>query len=215
LTHSDLRERHGKRLGWIRTGWRALRRASGPLKQRLRRAPDPRSIQRSTPLAPEDSSPKRRRWHVLVDLIHAHGPERDAIVVDLGTYRGSSSAHIHKYCPQVKWIYAIDLREPDPEQSLIRGLPRVKFVQGHSDACAGQFADESVDLIFVDADHSQSGVLKDLAAWEPKIKPGGIIAGHDYGSRRHPGVALAVDGFFADHTHPVELDSDMVWWTVK
>ncbi|MFP8879670.1 MAG: class I SAM-dependent methyltransferase [Myxococcota bacterium] len=212
---SSYRERHGKQLGIVRAGWRALRRASGPLKQHLRRKPDPLAIQRSARLAPEDASYKRRRWHVLVDLIHDRCPAQDAIVVDLGTYNGSSSAHIHKYCPQVKWIYAIDIREPDPERSLIRDLPRVKFVQGYSDACAEQFPDESVDLIFVDADHSQAGVQKDLAAWSPKIKRGGVIAGHDYGSRRHPGVKRAVDAFFAGHPNPIELQSDMVWWTLK
>ncbi len=212
---SDYRERHGKQLGWVRVGWRALRRASGPLKRRLRRKPDALKIQRSKRLAPEDESRKRQRWHVLVDLIHDLCPAEDAIVVDLGTYRGTSSAHIHKYCPQVKCIYAIDIQEPDPERSLIRDLPRVKFVKGYSDACAGQFSDASVDLIFVDADHSQAGVHKDLAAWAPKIKRGGVIAGHDYGSRRHPGVKRAVDEFFAGHPHPVELQSDMVWWTIK
>lgn len=212
---SSYRERHGKQLGIVRAGWRALRRASGPLKRHLRRKPDPLAIQRSARLAPEDASYKRRRWHVLVDLIHDRCPAQDAIVVDLGTYHGSSSAHIHKYCPQVKWIYAIDIREPDPERSLIRDLPRVKFVQGYSDACAEQFPDESVDLIFVDADHSQAGVQKDLAAWAPKIKRGGVIAGHDYGSRRHPGVKRAVDDFFAGHPNPIELQSDMVWWTLK
>jgi len=152
---------------------------------------------------------------VLVDLIHQRCPAEDAVVVDLGTYHGTSSAHIHKYCPQVKWIYAIDIRQPDPQRSLIRDLPRVKFVKGYSDACAEQFADESVDLIFIDADHSQAGVLKDLVAWAPKIRRGGVIAGHDYGSRRHPGVKRAVDDFFARHPHPIEFEADMVWWTIK
>jgi predicted O-methyltransferase YrrM len=212
---SDYRERHGERLGWVRTGWRVLRRASGPLKRRLRRMPDPLTIQRSARLIPEDASRKRQRWHVLVDLIFDRCPAKDAIVVDLGAHQGSASAHIHKYCPQVKWIYAIDIVEPDPEKSLIRELPRVKFIHGYSDACAEQFPDESVDLIFIDADHSEAGVHKDLSAWAAKIKRGGVIAGHDYGSRRHPGVKRAVDDFFSRHPNPIELQSDMVWWTLK
>ena len=212
---SDHRERHGRRLGLVLAGWRALRRASGPLKRRLRRTPDPLTIQRSTPLASEDESHKRRRWHVLVDLIYERCPAEGVVVVDLGTYHGASSAHIHKYCPQVKCIYAIDIQQPDPQQSLIRDLPRVTFVKGYSDTCAEQFADESVDLIFIDADHSQEGVAKDLTAWLPKIRRGGVIAGHDYASRRHPGVKRAVDEFFADHPRPVEFQADMVWWTIR
>jgi predicted O-methyltransferase YrrM len=91
----------------------------------------------------------------------------------------------------------------------------VQFLLGYSDACAAQFADASVDLIFVDADHSQTGVQRDLTAWVPKIRSGGVIAGHDYASRRHPGVQRAVDEFFAGHPHPIQVESDMVWWTIK
>lgn len=58
--------------------------------------------------------------------------------------------------------------------------PRI-LVKDSADAAA-QFADASLDLVFVDADHQYDAVLRDLDAWWPKIKPGGRIAGHDYSS---------------------------------
>jgi len=42
------------------------------------------------------------------------------------------------------------------------------------------FADESVDFVFIDADHSSEAVRADITAWWPKIKAGGTLAGHDW-----------------------------------
>ena len=41
------------------------------------------------------------------------------------------------------------------------------------------FPEKSVDICFVDADHSYDGVYKDSELWTPK-REGGIISGHDY-----------------------------------
>lgn len=43
--------------------------------------------------------------------------------------------------------------------------------------------DRRVDLVFVDGDHSYRGAKGDILAWLPNIKPGGIMAVHDYGKR--------------------------------
>lgn len=45
---------------------------------------------------------------------------------------------------------------------------------------ANNFKDSYFDFIFIDADHTFDGVLKDLETWYPKIKSGGILSGHDY-----------------------------------
>lgn len=42
------------------------------------------------------------------------------------------------------------------------------------------FADESLDFCYIDASHDYKNVMDDLNAWYPKVKSGGIIAGHDY-----------------------------------
>lgn len=45
------------------------------------------------------------------------------------------------------------------------------------------FADGSLDFIFIDADHSYAAVKADIAAWKPKLKPDGVLAGHDIGMK--------------------------------
>lgn len=54
------------------------------------------------------------------------------------------------------------------------------------------FGDGKVDFVFIDADHEEASVAADIIAWLPKIKPGGILAGHDYHGD-WPGVPAAVD----------------------
>ena len=58
------------------------------------------------------------------------------------------------------------------------------------------FVDESVRFVFIDADHSYDAVLSDLKEWWPKLRKGGIFAGHDYGVKAWPGVKRAVDSMF-------------------
>src|SRR5512139_6522 len=68
---------------------------------------------------------------------------------------------------------------------------RAKFVNCRSPEAAEQFPDKMFDFVFIDADHSLEAVERDIAAWRPKIKDGGLLCGHDYGTDW--GVAVAVD----------------------
>lgn len=47
-------------------------------------------------------------------------------------------------------------------------------------AASQQFDDRSLDFVYIDADHSYEGCKRDILAWAPKVKSGGILAGHDY-----------------------------------
>lgn len=60
---------------------------------------------------------------------------------------------------------------------------------------ASLFPRGSVDFVFIDAAHDYTNVKADLLAWWPKIRPGGVLAGHDY-SEPWPEVVRAVNDFF-------------------
>lgn len=62
--------------------------------------------------------------------------------------------------------------------------------QKRSTDAAAEFSDASADAIFIDAAHDEVSVREDIAAWLPKLRAGGILAGHDYDE---PGVCAAVD----------------------
>lgn len=57
------------------------------------------------------------------------------------------------------------------------------------------FEDKSIDIIFLDGDHTYNYLSKEISVWHPKIKDGGIISGHDYNNSGSE-VNLAVDEYF-------------------
>jgi FkbM family methyltransferase len=57
---------------------------------------------------------------------------------------------------------------------------RAHMIRMDSVSAAQLFPDEYFDFIYIDADHSYEGVSRDLEAWWPKIKKGGLFCGDDY-----------------------------------
>jgi len=76
---------------------------------------------------------------------------------------------------------------------------------------AKTFQDNSIDFVYLDARHDYHSVSTDLRAWYPKVKVGGIIAGHDYKNsfvrRNLVEVKRCVDNFF--------FDKGMIWSTTE
>ncbi len=61
---------------------------------------------------------------------------------------------------------------------------------------AASFPDESLDWVYIDADHAYEGVKRDLDAYFRAVRSGGFIAGDDYGHVDRwfgDGVTRAVD----------------------
>ena len=96
---------------------------------------------------------------------------------------------------------------------------RARLVQGSSVRLASFFAKEFSDFIFIDADHFYENVSADIRAWWPKVREGGVMAGHDYngmGDRRKGwGVKRAVDEFFGALGLEVHVEPGLVWWVQK
>jgi methyltransferase family protein len=80
------------------------------------------------------------------------------------------------------------------------GESRVIVHRRYSQDVATQFADGQLDWVYIDGLHSYEGVRSDLELYRPKVKPDGIIMGHDYTNHANAqamkfGVVEAVNEF--------------------
>ena len=80
---------------------------------------------------------------------------------------------------------------------------------------AGYVANGALDFVFIDADHSYEGVKRDITAWLPKLKMGGLMSGHDYANPGEPcgmEVKKAVDEWAASYGVQIDLGKDSTWF---
>lgn len=146
-----------------------------------------------------------------------------SLVAEIGVWRGYFSIEILNEC-QVGKLFLVDawqkfpgyfdaINEQDQEENLrltrhhIRGhLPggRVEIVRGFSlDVAANDKTIPPLDAVYIDADHCKSAAYNDLVAWSKRLKPGGLIMGHDYcrfdlGNGHRIEVIDAVEDFCRD-----------------
>jgi predicted O-methyltransferase YrrM len=77
---------------------------------------------------------------------------------------------------QKEWKYAQKIAHERLEQYPVA----IKFwLKKKSVDASHYFKKEYADFIYIDGDHSYKEVYRDLIAWYPKVKEGGIFAGHD------------------------------------
>jgi len=91
---------------------------------------------------------------------------------------------------------------------------KVKIIRADNREAAKNIPD-NLDMVYIDANHAYEEIKKDLEAWYPKVRAGGIFSGDDY--FYYDTVVKAVDEFFNNHP---ELtlnisESKTQWWCVK
>lgn len=90
------------------------------------------------------------------------------------------------------------------------------------------FEDESLDFVYIDANHAYKFVKEDIREWAKKVRVGGIVSGHDYYITRagNKGVVDAVDEYIKEHGYkfnrtrwdrhnPYKDDRQPSWFFVK
>lgn len=142
----------------------------------------------------------------LVDLVGKLG--ENVRGVEVGVHSGLSSYLLISECENIESLIGVDhyqqyqdwngvvtqstqdaLFEIIKENAEFMG-PRFSILRANSTDAAEQIADESLDFVYIDGDHSTEAVYQDLLNYIPKVKKGGIVSGHDIGL---VGVKTAID----------------------
>ena len=89
-----------------------------------------------------------------------------------------------------------------------RFKPRAKLIRDFTNKAHVHFKDNSLDFVFIDASHIYKYVAEDIDLWEPKVKKGGLVSGHDLD---FPDVKKAV----AERNIMFNKGPDNVWWWIK
>lgn len=77
---------------------------------------------------------------------------------------------------------------------------------------ANLFAPGSLDAVFIDACHTFDGTRDQILVYREKLKPGGLLCGHDYDRKNWPGVVQAVEECVPDFQH---VAGTSLWWSRK
>jgi hypothetical protein len=85
------------------------------------------------------------------------------------------------------------------KQKLV-SYPEVEFIRKGSLDAVKDVPNNSLDFVYIDQMHEFDPVMMDLIQWTPKVRPGGIVAGHDYSNVYFQfGVILAVRAYTYAH----------------
>jgi predicted O-methyltransferase YrrM len=147
------------------------------------------------------------------------------VMIELGVAAGLFAVELIKANPHAyyigidRWSDHHDTKEMQSAETRIKAetktwqLMRETFVNALS-----YFKDESADMIYIDGyAHTGQNNGQTLDDWWPKVKKGGIFAGHDYCKEYHQTMRV-VDDFVAKHGATLNIidDSDCPsWWIVK
>lgn len=135
----------------------------------------------------------REQW--IASLVKQNGWTNGA---ELGVYKGRTFLFLLKSCPNLNLI-GVDLWAPQPNNEGLETYEnyqhehleqncraqakqfgdRATIIKDWTLKAVNQVEDNSLDFIFVDADHSTKAVRADIQAWWPKVKDTGAILGHD------------------------------------
>jgi len=94
---------------------------------------------------------------------------------------------------------------------------KITWIKAKSAEAADMFEDESLDFVYIDANHRWQSVLEDMTLYYPKVKKGGLFSGHDYKPwQPRNGVVTGVSKFCKNHDLKLILRiSATDWWIWK
>jgi len=128
----------------------------------------------------------------------------------IDTFKGSSGGWDDSLHKAILEPYDGDLYTEFSNNSvLMDNFNDITIIKDSSYNSKNLFLNNSQDFIMIDAGHEYTEVLSDIDSWFYKLKPGGIIAGDDFGTNLFQGLTRAVDEYFYGQ---VETREGWVWY---
>ena len=147
-------------------------------------------------------------------------------VVEIGVRRGPNALNMYKSL-DIKKLYLVDpyCSFPKPgggtldfsslenmARKLVGNKSGVVFLKETSET-ASKHVPDHLDFIYIDGDHRYDAVKQDLTCWYPKIRKGGVLAGHDF-NMLHKEVHRAVTDFVKEKSLSF-YNGESDWWVIK
>lgn len=106
------------------------------------------------------------------EKIKESGKDIKYFVVD--NFKGNTDTPMHSLTEEIKTgiLYEVFCKNIKPLRDYIR------VIYGDSQTEHKRFEDKSIDLLFIDGNHTYEDVKRDIELWRPKVR--GVISGHDY-----------------------------------
>jgi len=171
------------------------------------------------------------------DLIKILKPNGNGI--EIGVKEGTYSSFILNNCPNLK-LYLLDCWDQQDSkiyndlnydnlthaenlkktiQNIFPHFKRTRIIKGYSEEFVNLFEDNYFNFIYIDANHSYETIKFDINRWFPKLKKGGLFAGHDYldiydkNKQQVFGVKQAVNEFAQENNLKIYITKEAIWKT--
>jgi predicted O-methyltransferase YrrM len=190
------------------------RRLSGRWSEALAQSRACSTIQDHWRFAEAQFQPCQKPWEIQEFLAWAR-TGKPRVVVEIGVARGGTSYLLMQCLPDMERYIGVDFfpRNVGQLRAFARPQLRIDYVRGASGApkvvaqVEKLLGGRTIDLLFIDGDHSYAGVKRDWECYRRWVRPGGWIAFHDI---REP--ELTPDGGYANG---FEVAVNQLWAEIK
>ena len=139
---------------------------------------------------------------------------------EVGVFRARNAREMFRNIPGLK-LYGVEAFADQPTSTRHKTVPRYErnkramegrmkdrnfiLIEKFSEIAVQDIPYDSLDFVYIDGDHSYDYVMLDIILWARRVRPGGIVSGHDYilpGEYRHKfdiNVKEAVDDYTKLH----------------
>ena len=170
-------------------------------------------------------------------IAHLLKPRKHEVGCEIGVHTGDTTITLLEKLPNIKIYHVVDpwesykkyngskYRKPGHKKlktwsdaleffkkrtTLYKN--KIKIHRMTSVEAVKKFKDESLDWVFIDANHEYPYIKENLELWVPKVKIGGFVSGHDYGNK-WKGIKKAVDEYVPKNK--LHIAQFYVWWYNK